>query len=57
VDTGASDTRVPRPALERLGIQPGERWLFRLADEERQVEHDAAQTQVCMSVLRWKSHG
>jgi clan AA aspartic protease len=39
VDSGASDTRVPRSILERLGIRPQERWPFRMADE-RQVEYD-----------------
>lgn len=45
VDTGASDTRVPRPLLERLGVQPLERWPFRIADE-RIIEYDVGQTHV-----------
>ena len=39
VDSGASDTKVPRPILERLAIRPQERWPFRTADE-RQVEYE-----------------
>ncbi|MEE9277243.1 MAG: retroviral-like aspartic protease family protein [Dehalococcoidia bacterium] len=45
VDTGASHTRVPRSVLERLAVEPTERWPFRLADD-REVEYDVAQTQV-----------
>jgi len=45
VDTGASDTLVPRSILERLGVEPEERWPFRLADG-REVEYEVAQTLV-----------
>lgn len=41
----ASHTRCPRSVLERLGVEPEERWPFRLADD-RQVEYDVAQAQV-----------
>ncbi len=43
VDTGASDTLVPRSILDRLGVQPEERWPFRLADG-REIEYEVAQT-------------
>jgi clan AA aspartic protease len=43
VDTGASDTVVPRRILERLGVQPEERWPYRLANGQR-IEYDASQT-------------
>lgn len=45
VDTGASYTRVPRPLLERLDVQPEERWPFRIADESV-VEYDIGQAMV-----------
>jgi predicted aspartyl protease len=35
VDTGATYSVFPRPALERLGIEPEERAPFVLADERR----------------------
>jgi clan AA aspartic protease len=43
VDTGASDTVVPRPILQRLGVPVQERWPFTLADD-RVVEYDLGQT-------------
>lgn len=42
VDSGASDTRVPRPVLARLGVRPEERWPFRIADGS-QVEYEIGQ--------------
>lgn len=42
VDTGASYSRAPRSLLERLGVQPQERWPFRIADESV-VEHEVGQ--------------
>lgn len=45
VDTGASDTVVPRLILERLGVPPQGRWPFTLADE-RVVEHEIGQTAI-----------
>jgi clan AA aspartic protease len=35
VDTGASHTIFPGRFLRRLGIEPTERWPFRLADESQ----------------------
>lgn len=43
VDTGASDTVVPRRVLADLGVPIQERWPYTLADE-RVVEHDIGQT-------------
>ena len=43
VDTGASDTVVPRRVLERLGVPVQERWPYTLADD-RVVEQDIGQT-------------
>ena len=43
VDTGSTYTVVPRPLLERLGVEPRERATFRLADG-RTVEQDLGQT-------------
>ncbi|MBI2369266.1 MAG: aspartyl protease family protein [Deltaproteobacteria bacterium] len=45
VDTGASYTVIPRPVLERLGVQASFRWPFVLADG-RQVEYEMAETRV-----------
>ena len=45
VDTGASDTVVPRPVLERLGVPVQGRWPFTLADD-RVVEHEIGQTTI-----------
>ena len=39
VDTGASDTVVPRAFLERLGVPVQDRWPFTMADD-RVVEHE-----------------
>jgi clan AA aspartic protease len=39
VDSGASHTRVPRSALQRLGITPKERLPFTIADEST-IEYD-----------------
>lgn len=43
VDTGASYTWMPRDVLERLGIEPEERWEFETADG-RVIEREVAQT-------------
>ncbi len=48
VDTGASDTVVPRPVLERLGVLPQGRWPYQLADD-RNVEHEIGQTTLRIS--------
>jgi clan AA aspartic protease len=45
VDTGASDTVVPRSILQRLGVPTLGRWPFTLADE-RVVEHEIGQTAI-----------
>ncbi len=45
VDTGASHTLLPRTILDDLGIEPEERWPFRLADES-EVEYDVAEARV-----------
>jgi len=45
VDTGASYTVLPASLLRRFGVEPLERWPFRLADG-RQVEYEVGQTQV-----------
>ncbi|MBI2855387.1 MAG: retroviral-like aspartic protease family protein [Chloroflexi bacterium] len=43
VDTGASHTVIPAAMLRRLGVQPTERWPFRLPDDSL-VERDVGQT-------------
>ena len=45
VDTGASDTSVPRPVLERLGVQIQGSWPYTMADD-REVEYDIGQTTI-----------
>ena len=45
VDAGASHTLLPRTILEDLGIEPEERWPFRLADES-EVEYDVSEARV-----------
>ena len=45
VDTGTSDTVVPRSVLERLGVPAQGCWPFTLADE-RVVEHEIGQTAI-----------
>ena len=45
VDTGASDTVVPRAVLGRLGVSVQGRWPYSLADD-RVVEYDVGQTSV-----------
>src|SRR5437867_2275456 len=45
VDSGASYTRVPRSMLERLGIEPKERFPFRIADEST-LEHEIGEAMV-----------
>jgi clan AA aspartic protease len=45
VDTGASDTFLPRSVLEQLGIQPVDRFSYRLADE-RTVEYDVGEARI-----------
>jgi len=45
VDTGASYTRAPRSLLQRLGLQPQERWPFRIADASI-VEYEVGQALV-----------
>ncbi len=45
VDTGASDTVIPRPILERLGVAVQGSWPFTLADE-RVVEYDIGQASI-----------
>ena len=45
VDTGASHSIFPASLLRQLGIEPTERWPFRLADE-RQREFDVGAAQV-----------
>lgn len=44
-DTGAAYTWVPRPLLERLGLQPSFRLSFVLADG-RVIERDVTETRV-----------
>ena len=43
VDTGASDTVIPGPVLERLGVPLQGRWPYTLADD-RVVEYEIGQT-------------
>ena len=43
VDIGASDTVIPRPVLELLGVPAQGRWLFKLADD-RVEEYEVGQT-------------
>lgn len=45
VDTGASDTVIPRPVLERLGVAVQGSWPFTLADD-RVVEYDIGQASI-----------
>ena len=45
VDTGASDTVLPRDTLTRLGIQRMDRFTYRLADE-RVVEYEVGEARV-----------
>ena len=45
VDTGASDTVVPRPLLEKLGVAVEGSWPFTLADA-RVVEYDIGQASI-----------
>ncbi len=45
VDTGSTYTVMPRPLLEKLGVEPREHATFRLADG-RSVEQDIGQTWV-----------
>jgi len=45
VDTGASHSIFPASLLRQLGIEPTERWPFRLADE-RQREFDVGQARL-----------
>jgi clan AA aspartic protease len=45
VDTGASHSFFPASFLEELGVQPTERWPFRLADE-RQREFDLGMARI-----------
>ena len=45
VDTGATYTTLPASVLTRLGIQPVERRLFRLADD-RQIEYPVGQARL-----------
>ena len=51
VDTGASDTVVPRSVLERLGVPVLGRWPFTLADD-RVVEYDIGQTTIWIEDTR-----
>ncbi len=43
VDTGTSDSMVPRSLLTRLGIDVIDRYTYRLADE-KVVEYDIGET-------------
>ena len=45
VDTGATYTTLPASLLTRLGVQPIERRLFRLADD-RQIEYPVGQARL-----------
>jgi clan AA aspartic protease len=45
VDTGASDTMVPRSILTQLGIEAMERYEFQLADNTV-VEYDVGETRL-----------
>lgn len=45
MDTKATYTMAHRSILERLGLEPEERWPFQLADG-RSVEYEVAQTQI-----------
>lgn len=45
VDTGASHTAIPASMLRVLGVEPLERWPFRLADGRR-VDMDVGETRV-----------
>ncbi len=45
VDTGASDTMVPRSILTQLGIEAMERYEFQLADSTV-VEYDVGETRL-----------
>ena len=45
VDTGASHTAIPATMLRALGVEPLERWPFRLADGRR-VDLDVGETRV-----------
>jgi clan AA aspartic protease len=45
VDTGASDTVLPRDTLVQLGIQAIDRFTYRLADE-RVVEYEVGEARV-----------
>lgn len=45
VDTGSSDTVLPRDILERLGITPVDRFAYSLADETI-VEYDVGEARV-----------
>ena len=45
VDTGASDSVLPRDTLAQLGIQPVDRFTYRLADE-RVVEYEVGEARI-----------
>ena len=45
VDTGASDTMLPRDILRRLGIIPVDRFTYSLADETL-VEYDVGEARI-----------